>query len=73
MRKYIEKPRVLLLDAQLEYKKANSMMNVELTDKNSLNDLLTAENDFLHACVLKILAVRPDIVITEKGVADQVA
>ncbi|KAH0569688.1 TCP-1 chaperonin subunit gamma [Spironucleus salmonicida] len=73
MPKSLQNPRILLLDATLEYKKANSMLNVELQDKASLTALLNVENDFLNDCVDKIVKFNPNIVITEKGVSDIVA
>ncbi|EFO64727.1 TCP-1 chaperonin subunit gamma [Giardia lamblia P15] len=72
MRKHIKNPRILLLDCPLEYKKAQSMMNVELFQgKSDLGDILKVEEDYIRAHVEKILSFKPDLVITEKGVADQ--
>lgn len=72
MRKYIENPRIILLDCPLEYKKAQSMMNVELFQgKSDLGDILKVEEDYIRTHVEKILSFKPDLVITEKGVADQ--
>ncbi|ESU37620.1 Putative TCP-1/cpn60 chaperonin family protein [Giardia duodenalis] len=72
MRKYIKNPRILLLDCPLEYKKAQSMMNVELFQgKSDLGDILKVEEDYIRTHVEKILSFKPDLVITEKGVADQ--
>lgn len=72
MRKYIKNPRTILLDCPLEYKKAQSMMNVELFQgKSDLGDILKVEEDYIRTHVEKILSFKPDLVITEKGVADQ--
>merc|ERR1711920_98618 len=50
MRRRIEKPRVLLLDCTLEYKKNESATNIEMSNE--------------------IIACKPDVVVTEKGVSD---
>merc|ERR1711962_1719322 len=55
MKRKIENPRILLLDCNLEYKKGESQTNIEIMD----------EGDFS-----KILAFKPDLIITEKGVSD---
>lgn len=48
------------------------MMNVELFQgKSDLGDILKVEEDYIRTHVEKILSFKPDLVITEKGVADQ--
>ena len=39
MRKKIKNPRVMLLDCPLEYKKGESMLNVEMTNENDFNSI----------------------------------
>ncbi|TNJ29781.1 TCP-1 chaperonin subunit gamma [Giardia muris] len=70
MRRTIKNPRVVLLDCPLEYKKAQSMMNIELGVNNDLESVLKAEEDYVKAQVNHILKFNPDLVITEKGIAD---
>lgn len=70
MRRRIEKPRVLLLDCPLEYKKGESQTNVELTNENDWNTLLRLEEEYIENICAQIVAMKPDIVITEKGVSD---
>lgn len=40
MRRYIKNPRVMLLDCNLEYKKGESMTNMEMTEGNHMVDAL---------------------------------
>ncbi|OQR83875.1 T-complex protein 1 subunit gamma [Achlya hypogyna] len=70
MRRRIENPRVLLLDCPLEYKKGESQTNVELTNEQDWNTLLRMEEEYIEQLCAHIVAVKPDIVITEKGVSD---
>lgn len=70
MRRKIERPRVVLLDCTLEYKKNESATSVELTDETQWEALLKQEEDWVAAVCQDILAVKPDVVVTEKGVSD---
>merc|ERR1719352_37179 len=70
MRRKIVRPRVLLLDCPLEYKKGDSNANVEITKEEDWNTLLRIEEEYIENMCAQIVAVRPDIVITEKGVSD---
>nr|CCA15422.1 Tcomplex protein 1 subunit gamma putative [Albugo laibachii Nc14] len=70
MSRHIKNPRVLLLDCSLEYKKGESQTNVELTNDQDWNTLLRLEEEFVENLCAQIVAVKPDIVITEKGVSD---
>lgn len=70
MRREIKNPRVLLLDCPLEYKKGESQTNVEVTKESDWEKLLQQEEDEIKKVCDEILAVRPDLVITEKGVSD---
>merc|ERR1719352_1684518 len=70
MRRKIKNPRVVLLDCQLEYKKGESQTNVEISNEGDWEALLKAEEDWIKATVDEILTVKPDIVITEKGISD---
>lgn len=70
MRRKIENPRILLLDCPLEYKKGDSQTNVEIMNEDDFNALLRQEEDYIEGICANIVAFKPDIVITEKGVSD---
>eukprot|EP00956_Cyclotella_meneghiniana_P035140 scaffold111874_cov22-Cyclotella_meneghiniana.AAC.1 len=70
MRRRIENPRILLLDTPLEYKKGESQTNVEITHEEDWNTLLKMEEEYVENMCMEIIAFRPDVVITEKGVSD---
>lgn len=69
MRRRIENPRVLLLDCPLEYKKGESQTNIEITKEDDWNRILQIEEEQVKRMCDAILAVKPDVVITEKGVS----
>jgi len=70
MRRKIENPRILLLDSPLEYKKGESQTSVEITDSEDWNTMLRMEEEYVENMCMEIIAFKPDIVITEKGVSD---
>ncbi|KAI8928608.1 chaperonin Cpn60/TCP-1 family [Entophlyctis helioformis] len=70
MRRHIRNPRIVLLDCPLEYKKGESQTNVEVTDESHWARLLEIEEEQVKALCDEIIRVKPDIVITEKGVSD---
>ncbi|ORX92684.1 T-complex protein 1 [Basidiobolus meristosporus CBS 931.73] len=70
MRRHIENPRVVLLDCPLEYKKGESQTNIEITKEEDWNRILQIEEEQIKALCDKIIEVKPDLVITEKGVSD---
>jgi T-complex protein 1 subunit gamma len=70
MRRRIERPRVVLLDCPLEYKKGESMTNVECAAPEDFAKLLKAEEEEVERMCADILRVKPDVVCTEKGVSD---
>lgn len=70
MRRRIENPRVLLLDSPLEYKKGESQTNVEITNEDDWNTMLRMEEEYVENMCMEIIAFKPDVVITEKGVSD---
>lgn len=69
MRRKIENPRIVLLDCPLEYKKGESQTNVEVTDESHWARLLEIEEEQVKALCDDIIAMKPDIVFTEKGVS----
>ena len=70
MRRRIENPRILLLDSPLEYKKGESQTNVEITNTEDWNTMLKMEEEYVENMCMEIIAFKPDIVVTEKGVSD---
>lgn len=70
MRRRIENPRIVLLDCTLEYKKGESQTNIEITKEEDWNRVLQIEEEQVKAMCDAIIAVKPDLVITEKGVSD---
>jgi len=70
MRRRIERPRVVLLDCNLEYKKGESQTAVECSAPEDFSRLLKAEEEEIERMCADILRVKPDVVCTEKGVSD---
>ncbi|KAI2631970.1 T-complex protein 1 [Hypoxylon sp. NC1633] len=70
MRRKIENPRIILLDCPLEYKKGESQTNIEISKEEEWNRILQIEEEQVKAMCESILAFKPDLVITEKGVSD---
>eukprot|EP00798_Chlamydomonas_sp_ICE-L_P016607 gene16607-22849_t len=73
MRRKITSPRILLLDCPLEYKKGENQTNVEITKEEDWAALLKAEEDSIKGMCDHIIAFKPDVVITEKGLSDLAA
>ncbi|VDK64396.1 unnamed protein product [Onchocerca ochengi] len=74
-----EKPRVVLLDCNLEYKKGESQMSLEIMKEEDFSKVLeqacfhfspSIEEDAIRKMCNDIIAVKPDVVFTEKGVSD---
>lgn len=70
MRRRIENPRILLIDCSLEYKKGESMTNIEIVKEGDWNAFLALEEQQIKEMCDKIISHKPDIVICEKGVSD---
>lgn len=73
MRRRIENPRLVLLDCPLEYKKGESQTNIEISKEDDWNKILQIEEEQVKAMCDAILTVKPDLVITEKGVSGKCA
>lgn len=69
MRRRIENPRIVLLDCPLEYKKGESQTNIEISKEEDWNRILQIEEEQVKAMCDAIVALKPDLVITEKGVS----
>ena len=70
MRRRIENPRIVLLDCNLEYKKGESVTNVELMKEEDFTKMLQMEEEYVQKMCEDIIRLRPDLVITEKGISD---
>lgn len=70
MRRYIENPRVVILDTPLEYKKGESKTTFEFRKEGDFARALEIESEQINEAVQNILAVNPDVVISEKGISD---
>lgn len=70
MRREIQNPRIVLLDCALEYKKGESQTNVEMMNETDLTRMLQLEEEYVQKLCEDVIAVKPDVVFTEKGVSD---
>lgn len=70
MRRNIKNPRVILLDCPLEYKKGESMTNMEMMESEDFKKALDMEETEVRKMCDEILKLKPDVVITEKGLSD---
>ncbi|KAL9101288.1 MAG: hypothetical protein Q9163_003440 [Psora crenata] len=70
MRRLIKNPRVVLLDCPLEYKKGESQTNIEISKEDDWNRILQIEEEQIKQMTDAIISLKPDLVITEKGVSD---
>ena len=70
MRRRIENPKILLLDCPLEYTKGESQTDVEMMGNTDFSRLLQLEEEYIKKICAEVIAVGPDVVITEKGVSD---
>lgn len=70
MRRRIENPRILLLDCNLEYKKGESQTSIEFTKETDFARVLELEEEYIRDICLDIIKMKPDLVITEKGISD---
>nr|CAD7437823.1 unnamed protein product [Timema bartmani] len=70
MRRYIENPRIILLDCGLEYKKGESQTNVEILKDSDFTRILQLEEEQMQKMCEEIISLKPDLVFTEKGVSD---
>lgn len=70
MRRRIENPRILLLDCSLEYKKGESQTSLEITKEEDFSRILQLEEEHIQNLCNDIIAMKPDLVFTEKGISD---
>lgn len=67
MRRYIENPRILLLDCNLEYKKGESQTEIEISKEEDFTTLLKMEEEYIEQMCAEIIRFKPDLIVTEKG------
>ncbi|XP_065200674.1 T-complex protein 1 subunit gamma [Planococcus citri] len=70
MRRYIKNPRIILLDCTLEYKKGESQTNIEVAQEADFTRILQLEEEYIEKICSDIIALKPDVVFTEKGISD---
>lgn len=70
MRRRIENPRILLLDCPLEYKKGESQTNMEISGEGDWQKALEQEEKQIRDMCDRIIALKPDVLISEKGISD---
>lgn len=70
MRRRIENPRILLLDCNLEYKKGESQTSLEFTKETDFARVLELEEEYIKSICDDIIKMKPDLIITEKGISD---
>ncbi|EDO31685.1 predicted protein [Nematostella vectensis] len=70
MKRRIENPRIMLLDCNLEYKKGESQTSLELSSDTDFSRVLQLEEEFIKKMCDEVIALKPDLVITEKGISD---
>merc|ERR1740128_840966 len=70
MKRRIENPRILLLDCNLEDKKGESQTNIEIMKEEDFSKVLVMEEAYIKKICDEIIAFKPDLIVTEKGVSD---
>lgn len=70
MRRNIENPKILILDIPLEYRKGESVTNMEFSNKEDFSRALEIEEEQIRKMCDLIVGTGANIVITEKGISD---
>ncbi|KAG2022278.1 t-complex protein 1 [Coprinopsis cinerea AmutBmut pab1-1] len=70
MRRLIKNPRVILLDCPLEYKKGESQTNMEFSKEEDWKRAQEIEEEQVKRMCDQLVELKPDVVITEKGISD---
>ena len=65
----IEKPRIVLLDCNLEYKKGDNQFDVGIERPEDIAELMRQEEEYVKNMCEAIIRVKPNLVLTEKGVS----
>jgi T-complex protein 1 subunit gamma len=70
MRRRIEHPRVICLDMPLEYNKGESQTNIEISKEADFDRYLQIEEEWVLETCRQLIALKPDVVVTEKGCSE---
>ncbi|CAF1086436.1 unnamed protein product [Rotaria magnacalcarata] len=70
MKRRIENPRIILLDCSLEYKKGESQTSLEFSGEPDFTRMLQLEEESIREMCQDIIALKPDVIVTEKGISD---
>jgi len=70
MRRYIKNPRIICLDIPMEYNKGESQTNIEITKEEDFERYLQIEEEYIKKFCNKLISLKPDVVVTEKGCSD---
>lgn len=70
MRRMIKNPRILLLDCSLEYKKGESQTSLEISKEGDWELALDMEERQIKEDCDHLISLKPDLIITEKGISD---
>jgi T-complex protein 1 subunit gamma len=70
MPRKFQNPRILVLDCPLEYRKAESQTNVEISKEEDFEELLEQEEAHVKKQCDEIIKFKPNVVFTEKGCSD---
>eukprot|EP01084_Bolivina_argentea_P001802 3330_1 len=70
MRRFIKNPRIICLDIPMEYNKGESQTNIEITKEQDFEKYLEVEERYIHKFCAQLIALKPDVVVTEKGCSD---
>merc|ERR1711953_291812 len=70
MKRRIENPRILLLDCSLEHQKGESQTDMELSNEADFTRILQLEENYIKEICDNIIALKPDLIFTEKGISD---
>ncbi|KAK1339671.1 hypothetical protein QTO34_018225 [Cnephaeus nilssonii] len=67
---YIKNPHIVLLDSSLEYKKGESQTDIEIIEEEGFTQILQIEEEYIQQFCEDIIHMKPNVVITEKGISD---
>jgi len=70
MTRRIENPRIILLDCPLEYKKGESQTSLEIMKEEDFSRVLEQEEDAIKRQCEQIINLKPNLILTEKGISD---
>merc|ERR1719436_217911 len=70
MKRHIPNARILLLDIGLEYKKGESQTNIEIMQEQDFQKYIQVEEAYVKKICDEIIALKPDVVVTEKACVD---